>query len=163
MTTIEKLLTFAEQHGEDAEWQHHAADLEDMLRASWGLLHPALQLVFLQSDELESMVEACSTGKVPVEAIIAEWQSLARINETKRSMDRLITLTQAHGDDEGLETQVGDLEQMLRSIWAKLNLSERRAFLRSPSVASVVEGGGRGEVYIDALIKDAEEEYNHGS
>lgn len=54
---IEKLITCAENHGEDSDPVHQVGDLEDMLRAAWQLMTPEQKRRFIQSDEVDNAVQ----------------------------------------------------------------------------------------------------------
>jgi hypothetical protein len=54
---LERLLEAAHNHSEDTGEDHQAGDLQDLLRAAWGLMTVDQKRTLLRSSTVESMVE----------------------------------------------------------------------------------------------------------
>lgn len=50
---IEILIDGAQQHGEDSEPDHEVGDLQDFLRAMWGMLTPRQRKAFFKLEDVE--------------------------------------------------------------------------------------------------------------
>lgn len=72
MLILDKLFTAADNHAEDTGEDHAVGDLQDMLRAAWGLLSPAQRKAFLASAGVEGVVEAGARDEFSVEDLLAE-------------------------------------------------------------------------------------------
>jgi hypothetical protein len=54
-------------------------------------------------------------------------------------LEQLLELTRSHGDAEGNEAEVADLQDLCQALWRLLTKEQRDAFLASPEVGSLRE------------------------
>lgn len=69
---LEKLLTAADNHGEDDDPGHTVGDLQDLLRRSWSLMSVSQRFQLLRSDEVENLVECGARGEFEPEDLLDE-------------------------------------------------------------------------------------------
>lgn len=60
--------------------------------------------------------------------------------DTSGAIEHLIRAAQQHGEDSEPDHEVGDLQDLLRSVWQLLTPGQRAAALRSQQVSDVLEG-----------------------
>lgn len=68
--------------------------------------------------------------------------TLAGVREDQPSqadLEELLTLTRRHGDQEGSEAEVGDLEKLLHELWDHLAPAQRRHVKASQVVQDLLE------------------------
>lgn len=70
---LEKLFKGADNHGEDAgESDHTVGDLQDLLRAAWGILSASQKEELLKDDAVEAIVDLGARGEFDEKSLIAE-------------------------------------------------------------------------------------------
>lgn len=57
MTNLEDYLNAARQHGTDEDPDHEVGDLQDLLRAAWGLMSPEQRSALMQTDPVLNLAE----------------------------------------------------------------------------------------------------------
>lgn len=73
----------------------------------------------------------------------------------KAILEKLITAADNHGEDSGdPDHTVGDLQDLLRSAWEIMTVSQKLQLLRGEAVESVVECGAQGDFEPDDLIDE---------
>ena len=61
-----------------------------------------------------------------------------RLNHAlNRRVDQLVAACAEHGDKEGNDAEIGDLQQLLKELWAWCDDDTRVGFLRSEPVSNV--------------------------
>lgn len=60
------------------------------------------------------------------------------------ALEHLISAAQKHGEDSDPDHEVGDLQDLLRSMWGRLSEDQRRDFLHDDAVVEVLESSMLG-------------------
>jgi hypothetical protein len=56
------------------------------------------------------------------------------------TLEQVLAAAERHGKDEGYESWVGDLEELLRAVWPLLTGAQKRAAFASPEGADLLDG-----------------------
>lgn len=131
---VETLIAAALEHGVNSEPDHEAGDLQDYFRAGWTLLAPEQRKALLKHPRLKSAIEAATRKTLRVT------ERLLQENGVKIILDHF----QEHGNDEGPETEITDLQDALRSCWDVLTSEQRTELLELETVQ---------ETYMNATMK----------
>lgn len=68
---MQKLFDAADNHGEDTgEPDHTVGDLQDLLSKAWELMLPSQKIQFLESSEVEEVIQAGSRGEFEAEDLV---------------------------------------------------------------------------------------------
>lgn len=72
----------------------------------------------------------------------------------------LLAAAKQHGEDSDPDHEVGDLQDLLRPMWAILTPEQQRNFLASDEVAAVLEAAlpSEAEIVTESTLDDVDEE-----
>lgn len=126
---IETLIAASLQHGQDSEPDHEVGDLQAYLRAGWGLLTTDQRMALLNHPRLKSALEA--TGE---EALLV----IEKLQHSEGG-ENLFDIFQEHGNDEGADAEISDLQDALRTCWDVLTSEQRAELLELDSVQETYE------------------------
>lgn len=126
---VETLIKASLQHGLDSESDHEAGDLQEYLRAGWGLLTTNQRTTLLSQPRMKSAVETASGEDLRVTEKLLQDEGL----------EHILGIFQQHGKDEGAEAEVTDLQDALRSCWDELTKDQRSKLLELDSVQETYE------------------------
>jgi hypothetical protein len=73
---------------------------------------------------------------------------------TMDPLEQLLALTRAHGNAEGNQAQIADLQDLCQAMWRLLTKEQKDAFLTSDEVASLRECAGGEEATQDGSGED---------
>lgn len=129
---VETLIAASLQHGLDSEPDHEAGDLQDYFRAGWGILSSSQRTELLLHSRLKTALET-ATGK--------ELHKIKKllVDDDDKKIVAIFAIFQEHGNDEGAEAEISDLQDSLRSCWDVLTLAQRTELLELDSVQEIFE------------------------
>lgn len=147
---LEKLLTAADNHGEDSgEPDHTVGDLQDMLRLAWEALPPSKQIALLSTDGACNVVELGARGEFEADDLVAELKAIIQQKE-----DALA--------EKGIFIESTAYEQPSH-FYARVNGLRSRNYLhREDAVAAVYDWHQRLATQGDTQVA-AEDEPDEGS
>lgn len=144
---IETLIQAALDHGLDSEPDHEAGDLQNYLRDGWSLLTDDQRKSFLDQPRVKSAMEAAAGKELKVTKALLKDDGL----------EKLLSIAEKHGNDEGAEVEITDLQDMLRSCWVELTVDQRTSFLELESVQETFENATLHPLFdVDPGVETAE-------
>ncbi len=121
---VQTLIAASLQHGQDSDPDHEAGDLQDYLRAGWPLVSADQRRAMLNHPRLKSALESAIGSDL---SVTEEF-----LND--KAVERILDIFEAHGQDEGPEAEITDLQDALKTCWDILTQEQRTAFFELDSV-----------------------------
>lgn len=126
---IEVLIKASTEHGLNSEPDHEAGDLQDYLREAWSLISIAQRKSFLKNPAVMTFIETA----VGLPLKVTE----SRLKDY--GIENLLDIAQEHGNDEGANVEIRDLQDMLRACWAVMDNQQRVQYFEIESVQDTYE------------------------
>lgn len=126
---VETLIAASLQHGQDSEPDHEAGDLQEYLREGFSLLNADQRRALLHHPRLKSAVKTATGQELRVTEKMLQ----------KTGIEKILDIFQEHGNDEGPEAEISDLQNALRSCWDVLTAEQRIELLELDSVQETFE------------------------
>lgn len=93
-----------------------------------------------RTSEIADIVAARTTSQMPVAQLPKPID--LEMGFRPKMLECLLNVAKNHGDDSEPDHEVGDLQDLLRPMWAGLTPQQQRAYLASEAVATMISGAG---------------------
>lgn len=137
----ETLIAASLEHGLNSEPDHEAGDLQQYIRSCWEMLTHGQRRAFYTSAEVSSVIQT-STGKPRFKVKESHFK--------EDGIEHLLGLAQEHGNDEGADVEIRDLQDSLRAAWSLLDTTQKSDFFSLEEVQ---------ETYENAMCHPLEEDF----